>query len=770
MSVLLDDELGIPKDATLPAAVAAAAVALTPSLARLETATGTTTIALSRASCQRPAARCLVVGRQAAACDIRIQHGSISRKHAVLYFLPNNTNKTANLMVMDLGGKHGTHVHGKQLTANTPVRLKDGDSILFGNVRESTFTVKLPDMNSTDRQPETNPANETTTTSTTTTTDAEQQQVKDQQTVIQEAGAGLSGRAKRQAEIAAMMASLDQTPVYEKYTVVESAVTAVDAPTDTARTVSESSSSRKPSSQLQQTALTHKLPVTQIYAIPSESKRHTVATCLAIDPAGSRFAVGHSDMTLNMYDFGGMDQQRTGPFKSVIPDDGHVLVDVCYSNTGDRLLVGTGSVQPTVLNRDGDQVIQFLRGDMYVTDQSKTVGHTAAVTAVDWHPLERDVVLTGSRDGSARLWNLNGKTQFDMLVCDKVFSAKNARGQRAVVTAVVFHPAGREFAVGTACGSIQIWNLSRVSGRPERAVYDAHGGGGGVGNQMIDSLTYNMDGSKLASRSSDDDTCKIWNARRLSRSSVPVQMCAGLPTVHEKSNASFSADGHFLCAGSSESRQVQGRRVETGSVKLFAVPSSDVGADAPVEALLSLPVDGNAGPVVVKWHPKLNQIIAGCSDGRTLIYYDPELSSKGVLLAKGRVGRRVDDLADLLKSKASQTSHAVTGEIITPFSQHGGAGSKRRRDEPVKSLEPERPVTGKHKSGQQAGGNLNFQQFIADKTMSKTKIIAGQDPREALFEYSEGKSYISQAYKGNKETILADKTAEEEEDEQKKSK
>jgi hypothetical protein len=85
-------------------------------------------------------------------------------------------------------------------------------------------------------------------------------------------------------------------------------------------------------------------------------------------------------------------------------------------------------------------------------------------------------------------------------------------------------------------------------------------------------------------------------------------------------------------------------------------------------------------------------------------------------------------------------------------------------------LEPERPVSGKHKTGGQVGGNVNFQQFVADQTGSKTKIIAGKDPREALFEYSEGKSYIEGAYKGNKGTILADKTAEEEEEESKTKK
>jgi len=43
------------------------------------------------------------------------------------------------------------------------------------------------------------------------------------------------------------------------------------------------------------------------------------------------------------------------------------------------------------------------------------------------------------------------------------------------------------------------------------------------------------------------------------------------------------------------------------------------------------------------------------------------------------------------------------------------------------------------------------------------KNIAGKDPREELFKYSEGKNYVSRAYEGDVQRILAEKTVEEEE-------
>ena len=84
------------------------------------------------------------------------------------------------------------------------------------------------------------------------------------------------------------------------------------------------------------------------------------------------------------------------------------------------------------------------------------------------------------------------------------------------------------------------------------------------------------------------------------------------------------------------------------------------------------------------------------------------------------------------------------------------------------SRAPQPPAKGFHVGGK-SSTNSTFTQFIVDATTKGQKAIAGRDPREALFQYKEGKSYISDAYKGNKEVILADKTVEQDEEDQKQS-
>lgn len=674
----------------------------------------------------------LLIGRQASTSDVRIQHGSISRKHAAIFFQQNS------VVLKDLGGKHGTTVNDLRLPCNGSTVLKDGDRVIFGNANENMLAVHFEK----DSRADDGAASAEQSSSI-------QAQHHDQE-LLERVGAGLSGRDKRQAEIAAMMATLDETPVYQKPIIpIEEKM---DHLQQDAETQEESNKSTR-------TAKKYRLPITNVLKIASESGRRNSVTALAVDPMGARFAVGSTDNCLRFYDFTGMNRGRRTSFRTVTPEDGHWPVSCAFSNTGDRILVGTTSVQPLVLDREGQEEIQFVRGDMYVTDQSKTLGHTAAVAAVDWHPFERNNVLTASADGSVRLWNLTGRTQFKKLVCERVYSVKNVKGQRTAVTSLCFHPSGREFAVGTSCGSVQIWNLLRASGRPERAVFSAHGEG-----KPVTSLFFNTDGTRLASRSSGDDQVQVWDPTKLSRSSKPLVTCMGAPTLHEHANSAFNQDATILCIPVAESgSQTETNRQIEGKLHFYKLSETSTNA----KLILSYRT-GDISPIIVKWHHKLNQIFVGFADGSSMVFYDTKISTKGALIPSSKAGKLEDSLSNLLNSRAPSGSAGISGEIVTPFSlplyrDEQPSESKRRRldrKDPMKSKEPERPATGKHKIGGHAGGS-NFAMFVADQTVTKTKPIAGRDPREALFQYSEGKSYINGAYQGN-ESKLADRTAEEE--------
>jgi WD40 repeat protein len=160
-----------------------------------------------------------------------------------------------------------------------------------------------------------------------------------------------------------------------------------------------------------------------------------------------------------------------------------------------------------------------------------------------------------------------------MPVCKKVFQPNSHKGQRTSVQCLAFHPDGREFAVETSCGSIQIWKTARESGsRPDGAVYDAHGGGG----KSVDAIVYSPDRSRLSSHSVDDPHTLVWDASKLSKSSSPVARCNNTSTLFAaQCRPAFSPDGSLLCVGISELVKAvssEGKEsIETVRVKFFQI-------------------------------------------------------------------------------------------------------------------------------------------------------------------------------------------------------
>jgi pSer/pThr/pTyr-binding forkhead associated (FHA) protein len=71
---------------------------------------------------------CTLFGRNAQVVDVRVQHASTSREHAVIQFGKDNTIFIADHM----GSTHGTFVNKQRLKAKDLVKLQVGDMIRFG--------------------------------------------------------------------------------------------------------------------------------------------------------------------------------------------------------------------------------------------------------------------------------------------------------------------------------------------------------------------------------------------------------------------------------------------------------------------------------------------------------------------------------------------------------------------------------------------------------------------------------------------------------------
>jgi hypothetical protein len=165
------------------------------------------------------------------------------------------------------------------------------------------------------------------------------------------------------------------------------------------------------------------------------------------------------------------------------------------------------------------------------------------------------------------------------------------------------------------------------------------------------------------------------------------------------------------------------------------------------------------------------------------ILYDPQFCTKGVLVPLSKVTsssygtKKVDALTELLRSRAPTGLNSIRGEIVAPIDhQHqlrlmkeqkkydhplGGGVPQQNNQRTSTSTDPERPALHKHKMGtiQTLGVATTFQQYVSDQTRSSSSknqqqqppmgssssrfgnkppgIVAGMDPREALFRYQD---------------------------------
>ena len=129
-------------------------------------------------------------------------------------------------------------------------------------------------------------------------------------------------------------------------------------------------------------------------------------TAIAADPSGARLASGSVDYDLSFWDFGGMDSSLRS-FRTLQPCENHPIKCLQYSMTGDVILVISGSAQAKVLDRDGFEKCETVKGDQYITDMARTKGHVAALNSGCWHPFIKEEYLTCSQDSTCRMWILN---------------------------------------------------------------------------------------------------------------------------------------------------------------------------------------------------------------------------------------------------------------------------------------------------------------------------------------------------------------------------
>uniref|UniRef100_A0AAR2J6T6 WD repeat-containing protein 70 n=1 Tax=Pygocentrus nattereri TaxID=42514 RepID=A0AAR2J6T6_PYGNA len=364
-------------------------------------------------------------------------------------------------------------------------------------------------------------------------------------------------------------------------------------------------------------------------------------SALGLDPSGARLVTGGYDYDVKFWDFAGMDAALQA-FRSLQPCECHQIRSLQYSITGDVILVVAGNSQAKVLDRDGFQVLECVKGDQYIVDMANTKGHTAMLNSGCWHPKIKEEFLTCSNDGTVRTWDLNSEKKHK-----SVFKPRSLQGKRVTPTCCTYSRDGKLIAAGCQDGTIQIWDRN-LSVHTKFHCRQAHTPGSDTS-----CLTFSYDGTTLASRGGDD-TLKTWDIRSFKK---PLKVATGLTTYFPMTDCCFSPDDKLLVTGTSVKR-------EEGNGKLVFFDRESFRKVYEIEV-------ASASVVRCLWHPKLNQIMVGTGNGLAKVYYDPVKSQRGAKLCvvkNKRKEKQAETLTQdyIITRECQRATHTHT-HTHTPF-------------------------------------------------------------------------------------------------------
>tara|TARA_B110000208_G_scaffold128933_1_gene156625 strand:+ start:70 stop:2727 length:2658 start_codon:yes stop_codon:yes gene_type:complete len=701
-----------------------------------------------------------VLGRQESEVDIALLHESISRRHAVI-----GHRESGELCVTDLGSANGTFVDGARLAPSAePTVLREGSSLTFGHSTRAYVVANLGAAKSSAMAP---PASKRSSAAAA----ALQAQfpssfgmapVVEERSLVPPLPRGGLTRAEREAQIAAAVSSLAAAPAVRAPPPSSSSASSSSSAgssssrsaSNTSTSTSTRSSSESASEDRDRAARKRKTPAASTSASATASDGapdwsgepqhiieamrlpvsnevqlagHTrVVSAVAWDRSGARMATGAHDGLVKLWEWSGMHRVHK-PFRSFTALEEHAVVALSYSPSGAYIAAATGSAQLTVFNRDGaggrhgGPLITGRKGDPYLHDMSKTVGHTTGIADLHWHPTDDNVVLTCADDSTLRLWKLDGKMKFDQLCCNSVLKVVTQKGHRTKVGACGWSTPGSRAAgaiiAAAEDGALHFWKPNRTANtRPNMTVWGAHRPASETAGNCTSAVCFAPSGSTVFASRGADGTVKLWDLRRFKK---PMRVWSDLPNHHLTTALAWSPDGAIVATGTSGvSRSIAARIAAESSASSSSSSSSEAaqslasvgtltfcsaklgGSGEGTPPPLQLPIVTGGSIVGLCWHSNTNQIALGCSDGVTRVLYDPRWSKKGALLSSSREQRKSSEDAAVAAQSALLRGQIYNPHALKSLQQHGEGGPNRKmqktmaRNDPIKSKKPSFPETG----------------------------------------------------------------------------
>ena len=203
-------------------------------------------------------------------------------------------------------------------------------------------------------------------------------------------------------------------------------------------------------------------------------------------------------------------------------------------------------------------------------------------------PKVKNEFMSCSDDGSVRIWTTE-EAKEKHKYCIKM---KAANGLPTRPTTCAYSKDGKFIAAGCQDGSIQVYDLAKVSFvSPAKLIRSAHQAVG-KNEHCVSSVCFSYDGKMLCSRGLDG-ALRLWD---LAMPKKVVSETTGLPCLYAQTDCLFSPNDKLVITGTSI-------RKDQGQSKLVIFDR------ATWQLVKEIPVDTES-IIRIAWHPKLNQIFA----------------------------------------------------------------------------------------------------------------------------------------------------------------
>ncbi|KAL3990695.1 Gastrulation defective protein 1 domain protein [Acanthocheilonema viteae] len=503
------------------------------------------------------------------------------------------------------------------------------------------------------------------------------------------------------------------------------------------------------------------IPVVDLIPAASEAQLHhgkKPVSALAFDQQGTKFASGGYDYIVNLFEFQKMDLSLRSS-RELMPCESHIINGLAFSSNGEKLLIASGHAQIHILDRQGKQWAETVRGDQYLVDLSNTKGHTGSVNACCWHPVVKTEFLSCANDGTLRIWSTDDYKEITHCINKqrKVIKTKNAIGKRATPTTCCYSRDGKYIAAGCDDGSIQIWKHGNLYVNTSYLNRTAH-------TAPITSLQFSPNSKQILSRSLDG-TLKLWKLETFNK---PCHVVENLKNEFISTDCGFAPHGEMVYTGTSfddESRS-------DGMLVFFDSESFDLVYRITYPKLSC---------IRISWQPKINQILVGLSDGSLRLYYDPVNSVRGALLCVSRPLRRTRQ-QEVIREELVLSP--LTLEMFQPRGEEGEEKEvttwrlKKYLRMMDNKLRPDfrkpadMPMSGPSSGGRVAASGGTLHSYIAKQVGTKRNrdFLADTDVRASILRHAEEAEknpyYVTKAYLKNQPvTIFQEKTTAPEEEE-----